>query len=64
MEEETDEVFSSTEALNCFTSGVVNATLGSNVTTFSQSVARGTILYYRVHAFNATTQSAWSNTAR
>ena len=46
-----------------FTSGVVNATLGSNVSTFSQTVARGTTFYYRVHAFNDTTQSAWSNTA-
>jgi len=46
-----------------FTSGVVNKTLGGNVTTFSETAARGTIFYYRVHAFNDTTQSDWSNTA-
>jgi FtsP/CotA-like multicopper oxidase with cupredoxin domain len=46
-----------------FTSGVVNATVGANVTTFSQAVARGTTFYYRVHAFTDTTQSGWSNTA-
>lgn len=46
-----------------FTSGVVNATIAGNVTSFSESVARGVTFYYRVHAFNATTQSAWSNTA-
>lgn len=46
-----------------FTSGVVNATIaGSDLTTFSQNVARGTTFYYRIHAFNATTQSDWSNT--
>ena len=45
-----------------FTSGVVNATVGPNLTTFKQDVARGTIFYYRVHAFNDTTQSGWSNT--
>jgi FtsP/CotA-like multicopper oxidase with cupredoxin domain len=45
-----------------FASGVVNATVGPNVTTFTQDVARGTIFYYRAHAFNDTTQSAWSNT--
>jgi hypothetical protein len=46
-----------------FTSGVVNATVGPNVTTFQQDVARGTIFYYRVYTFDNTTQSAWSNTA-
>jgi hypothetical protein len=45
-----------------FTSGVVNATVGPNIATFKQDVARGTIFYYRVHAFNDTTQSGWSNT--
>ena len=46
-----------------FTSGVVNATIaGSDLTTFSENVARGTTFYYRIHAFNATTQSDWSNT--
>ena len=51
-------------ALNpTFTSGVTNATVGANATTFSQTVSRGIIYFYRVHAFNATTQSAWSNTA-
>ena len=45
-----------------FTSGVVNATVGGNVTSFTQNVARGTIFYYRVLAFNDTTQSTWSNT--
>jgi hypothetical protein len=46
-----------------FTSGVANATVNGNVTSFSQSVARGTTFYYRVHAFTSTTQSGWSNTA-
>jgi len=46
-----------------FTSGVVNATIaGTTLTTFSQSVSRGVTFYYRVQAFNDTTQSAWSNT--
>jgi Neuraminidase (sialidase) len=45
-----------------FTSGVVNSTVAGNVTTFSQTVARGTTFYYRVHAFNDTHQSGWSNT--
>lgn len=45
-----------------FTSGVVNATVGGDVTTLNQTVARATIFYYRVHAFNDTTQSDWSNT--
>ena len=46
-----------------FTSGVVNATVAGGVTTFNQNVARGTTFFYRVHAFNDTTQSDWSNTA-
>jgi hypothetical protein len=51
-------------ALNAtFTSGVVNTTVGPNITTLKQDVARGTIFYYRVHAFDSTTQSGWSNTA-
>ncbi|MFZ5796786.1 MAG: multicopper oxidase domain-containing protein [Thermodesulfobacteriota bacterium] len=45
-----------------FTSGVMNATVGPNVTSFTQDVVRGTIFYYRAHAFNDTTQSTWSNT--
>jgi len=46
-----------------FTSGVANSTIaGSNLTSFSESVARGVTFYYRVHAFNDTTQSGWSNT--
>jgi hypothetical protein len=45
-----------------FTSGVVNATVGGNITTLTQTVARGTIFYYRVLAFNDTIQSNWSNT--
>jgi FtsP/CotA-like multicopper oxidase with cupredoxin domain len=46
-----------------FSTGVVNATVGGNVGTFDQTVARGTTFYYRVYAFNDTTQSGWSNTA-
>ncbi|MCG3209860.1 MAG: hypothetical protein FOGNACKC_03487 [Anaerolineae bacterium] len=46
-----------------FSLGVVNATVAGNVTTLSQTVARGKTFYYRVLAFNDTTQSAWSNTA-
>jgi len=46
-----------------FTSGVVNATVKGDVTTFTQTVARGTTFYYRVHAFTDTTQSNWSNMA-
>ncbi len=50
-------------ALNpIFTSGVVNVSVAGNVTTLNQDVARGTIYYYRVHAFNDTTQSDWSTT--
>jgi hypothetical protein len=45
-----------------FTSGVVNATVRGDVTTLTQTVARATTFFYRVHAFNDTTQSGWSNT--
>ncbi len=41
---------------------VVNATVGPNTTTFTQSVTSGVAYLYRVHAFSATTQSSWSNT--
>ena len=40
---------------------VVNATVGPNTTTFTQSVTSGVAYIYRVHAFSDTTQSAWSN---
>jgi FtsP/CotA-like multicopper oxidase with cupredoxin domain len=46
-----------------FSIGVVNASVGGNVGTFDQTVARGSTFYYRVLAFNDTTQSGWSNTA-
>jgi hypothetical protein len=45
-----------------FSVGVVNATVGPNVTTFSQNVARNRTFYYRVLAFTDTLQSDWSNT--
>ncbi|MFN2116803.1 MAG: multicopper oxidase domain-containing protein [Candidatus Promineifilaceae bacterium] len=45
-----------------FTSGVMNATVGPDVESFSETVARGVTFYYRVHAFSDTTQSTWSNT--
>ena len=41
---------------------VVNATVGPNVTTFTQTVTSGVAYIYRVHAFSDTTQSGWSNT--
>ena len=44
-----------------FTSGVVNATVGPNITSLQQDVARGTIYYYRVRVFDNTIQSGWSN---
>jgi FtsP/CotA-like multicopper oxidase with cupredoxin domain len=44
-----------------FTLGVVNATVGANVTQFTQNVTRARSFYYRVLAFNDTTQSGWSN---
>ena len=40
---------------------VVNATVGAGVSTFTQTVTSGVAYIYRVHAFNATTQSSWSN---
>lgn len=46
-----------------FSVGVVNATVGANVASFSQTTARGRTFYYRVLAFNDTHQSTWSNTA-
>lgn len=46
-----------------FTLGVVNTTVGADVTTSSQTVARGRTFYYRVLAFNDAHQSDWSNTA-
>ena len=46
-----------------FSLNVVNATVGPDITTFKQSVARGKTFYYRVLAFNDTIQSDWSNTA-
>ncbi|MBB5347821.1 multicopper oxidase domain-containing protein [Desulfoprunum benzoelyticum] len=41
---------------------VVNATVGANATTFTQTVTSGVAYIYRVQAFSATTQSSWSNT--
>ncbi|MGW8178940.1 MAG: fibronectin type III domain-containing protein, partial [bacterium] len=46
-----------------FAFGVVNATVAGGVTTFSETATRGKTYYYRVLAFNDTTQSDWSNTA-
>ncbi len=46
-----------------FTLNVVNVTVGANVTSLQQDVARGKTFYYRVSAFNDTTASGWSNTA-
>ncbi|MEW5956968.1 MAG: multicopper oxidase domain-containing protein [Chloroflexota bacterium] len=46
-----------------FSLGVVNATVGADITTFSQNVGRGKTFYYRVLAFNDTLSSGWSNTA-
>jgi hypothetical protein len=43
---------------------VVNATVGPNTTTFTQTVTSGASYIYRVHAFSDTTQSGWSNTLR
>jgi len=45
-----------------FTVLVSNWTVGVDVTTFKQAVTRGKTYYYRVHAFNDTTSSGWSNT--
>jgi hypothetical protein len=41
---------------------LVNATVGANVNTFTQTVTSGVAYIYRVHAFSDTTQSSWSNT--
>jgi FtsP/CotA-like multicopper oxidase with cupredoxin domain len=46
-----------------FNTGVVNLTVGPNLTTAMQNVARGRTYYYRVLAFSNTIQSGWSNTA-
>ena len=46
-----------------FAFGVVNATVAGNITTYSETATRGKTYYYRVLAFNDTTQSGWSNTA-
>lgn len=46
-----------------FNSNVVNATVGADITTFKQDVARGKTFYYRIHAFTDTSQSGWSNIA-
>ncbi len=43
---------------------VVNATVGPNTSTFTQTVTSGVAYLYRVHAFSATTQSSWSNSLR
>ncbi len=45
-----------------FTLGVVNATVGANITTLTQNLPRARSYYYRVLAFDETTQSGWSNT--
>jgi FtsP/CotA-like multicopper oxidase with cupredoxin domain len=45
-----------------FSLGVVNATVGADITTFTQTVSPGKTFYYRVLAFNDTIQSGWSNT--
>jgi FtsP/CotA-like multicopper oxidase with cupredoxin domain len=46
-----------------FAFGVVNATVAGNITTYSETTSRNRTYYYRVLAFNDTTQSGWSNTA-
>ena len=45
-----------------FSLGLVNATVGPNITTISQNLTRARSYYYRVLAFNDTIQSDWSNT--
>ena len=45
-----------------FAFGVVNATVAGNINTYSETASRGKTYYYRVLAFNDTTQSGWSNT--
>src|SRR5262249_11814016 len=47
-----------------FTSGLVTANSGANVTTYSATgLARGSTYYFRVRAFNNSGNSAFSNTA-
>lgn len=46
-----------------FSLGVVNTTLGADVTSFSQTTARGRTFHYRVLAFSDAHQSTWSDTA-
>jgi hypothetical protein len=46
-----------------FNLNVVNATVGRDVSTLSQTTDRGKTFYYRVHAFSGTESSAWSNIA-
>jgi len=45
-----------------FSLGVVDTTV-ANVTTYNETTTRGKTYFYRVLAFNDTTQSGWSNTA-
>src|SRR5574338_35955 len=45
-----------------FTLGVVNATVGPNITQLSQTLPRARSYYYRVLAFDNVVQSGWSNT--
>jgi len=45
-----------------FAIGVLNATVIGDITSFQQKVAPSSTFYYRVHAFNDTHQSDWSNT--
>lgn len=45
-----------------FSVGVVNATVGPNVTSYTDVVMRGTTYYYRVLSFTDALQSDWSNT--
>jgi FtsP/CotA-like multicopper oxidase with cupredoxin domain len=45
-----------------FSVNVVNANVGPNITTFTQTVTRVKTYYYRVLAFSNTIQSGWSNT--
>jgi len=44
-----------------FALGVTNATIGPDLTSFSQDVKSGKTFYYRVLAFSVTNQSDWSN---
>jgi len=46
-----------------FTLNLVNTTVGADVVTFMQQVARGKTFYYRVSAFGLAGTSTWSNTA-